>query len=164
MLLGCIQLMKEEDTQEHRNMFLSELEKSEFYSPAMVTPEPEIDPITGDMKLDPQSKIQFPMLPTTDGRHFQMAFTDDVEYQKWVDKNAQLPKFVMNLEDYMGMMLVPDSQGKESPAIGLVINPLGCNVIVPKELMAGMYAAKLPEMQEYIHRQHQKKQEDSEND
>ncbi len=164
MLLGCIQLMKEDDTPEHRTMFLSELENSEFYAPALVTPEPVTDPITGDMTLDPKSKIQFPMLPTTDGRCFLMAFTDDTEYQKWVDKNAQLPKFVMNLEDFAGMMFVPDAQGKEAPAIGLVINPLGCNVVIPRELLAGIYAGKLPEVQEYIHRQSQMQKKDSEKD
>ena len=162
MLLGCIQLMKEDDTPEHRTMFLSEMEKSEFYAPACVTPEPETAPITGDMKLDPQSKIQFPMLTTTDGRCFLMAFTDDAEYQKWVDKNALLPKFVMKLEDFVGMMFVPDSRGKEAPAIGLVINPFGCNILIPREMLAGIYAGKLPEVQKYIHRQKQLRENDSE--
>lgn len=159
MLLGCIQLMKEDDTPEHRTMFLSELEKCEFYAPALVTPEPEIDPITGDLTLDPQSKIQFPVLPTTEGESFLMAFTDSVEYQKWADRNSSLPKFVLNLEDYIGMLFVPDSQGNHTPAVGLVINPFGCNVVIPKEMLAGIYMGRFPEVQDYIHRQQMKKKE-----
>ena len=40
MLVGAIELMKAEDTPEHRGMFVEELAKAEFLSPAMVNPAP----------------------------------------------------------------------------------------------------------------------------
>ena len=43
MLVGAIELMKAEDTPEHRSMFVDELVKAEFLSPAMVDPVPEED-------------------------------------------------------------------------------------------------------------------------
>ena len=44
LLAGSIELMKEEDTPQHRNMFVGELSKAELLSPAIVEPEPAEGP------------------------------------------------------------------------------------------------------------------------
>ena len=43
MLVGCIELVKEEDTPDHRNMFVTELLKASFQAPAVIDPEPVAD-------------------------------------------------------------------------------------------------------------------------
>ena len=42
LLMGSIELMKAEDTPAHRNMFMGELAKAEFLSPAIIEPAPGV--------------------------------------------------------------------------------------------------------------------------
>lgn len=142
MLVGCIELMKAEDTPEHRNMFMTELTKASFQAPALIDPEPVTDE-EGNPAVKPGSRVQFPMLATPDGKKFFMGFTDQVEYRKWVEKNKEMPIFSLKLDDYANMILRRDAQGNECPALGFVINPMGANVIIPKEMIAGMMAARV---------------------
>ena len=65
MLMGTIQLVKADPSQEHKNMFIAELMKAQFKAPVLVTPEPEVD-AEGKAKLVPGSKVQFPMLTAPD--------------------------------------------------------------------------------------------------
>ena len=142
MLVGCIELMKAEDTPDHRNMFMTELTKASFQAPAIIDPEPAEDE-EGNLTVAPGSRVQFPMLATPDGKKFFMGFTDPGEYRKWVEKNKELPTFSLKLDDYANMLLRRDAQGNVSPALGFVINPMGANVIIPKEMIAGMMAARV---------------------
>ena len=82
------------------------------------------------------------MLSTEDGRKFFMAFTDWMELKKWKDEENQ-QTFAMSFDDYAGMLLRKDAQGNSSPALGFVINPFGGNIVVTREMVAGMIAAKL---------------------
>ena len=82
MLVGALELMKAEDTPAHRNMFMGELTKASFLTPAIIEPAPTED-AEGKLVLAPNSKVQFPMLNTPDGAKFFMAFTDAAEYGKW---------------------------------------------------------------------------------
>ena len=124
MMVGSIELLKAEDTPEHRQMFLDELQKAKFLSPVVIDP------------------VQFPMLSTEDGRKFFMAFTDWTELKRWRDEENQ-QTFAMNFDDYAGMLLRKDAQGNISPALGFVINPFGGNIVVTREMVASMIAAKL---------------------
>lgn len=147
MLVGCIELMKEEDTPEHRNMFATELAKASFQAPAIIDPEPVADE-EGNLTVRPGSRVQFPMLLTPDGKKFFMGFTDPGEYRKWVEKNEEMPIFSLKFEDYANMVLRRDAQGNECPALGVVINPMGANVIIPKEMIAGMMAARVAQVRQ----------------
>lgn len=147
MLVGCIELMKEEDSPEHRGMFFEELAKASFQTPAMIEPEPEADE-EGNLKVRPGSRVQFPLLVAPDGKKFFMGFTDPREYGKWVEKNQEMPTFALKMEDYANMILRRDAQGNEHPAVGLVINPMGANMIIPKEMIAGMMAARAAQMRQ----------------
>lgn len=142
MLVGCIELMKAEDTPEHRNMFVAELTKASFQAPAVIDPEPAADE-EGNLTVTPGSRVQFPMLSTPDGKKFFMGFTDPGEYRKWAEKNKELPTFSLRFDDYANMVLRKDAQGNECPALGFVINPMGANVIIPKEMIAGVMAARV---------------------
>lgn len=147
MLVGCIQLMKAEDTPEHRNMFVAELVKATFQAPAVIEPAPAED-AEGKLTVAPGSKVQFPMLVAPDGKKFFMGFTDPVEYRKWVERGNQLPSFALKFDDYVNMLFRKDAQGNDCPALGIVINPLGDNVIVPKEMVAGIMAARAGQLQQ----------------
>ncbi|MGN0168653.1 MAG: SseB family protein [Acetatifactor sp.] len=143
MLVGCIELMKEEDTPDHRNMFVAELTKAQFLSPALMEPAPVEGP-DGQLKPAPGTKVQFPMLAAPDGRKFFMAFTDAYEYEKWQEKaEKKLPTFALKFDDYAAMLLGKDAQGNVSPGLGFVINPLGANVVVPREMVANIMAVRI---------------------
>ncbi len=141
MLVGSIELMKEEDTPQHRNMFVGELLKADLLSPAIVDPAPSED-AEGKLTVAPGSKVQFPMLNTPDGARFFMAFTDRTEYEKWQEKNQKFPTFALKIDEYAAMVLRRDAKGNICPALGIVINPSGANLIVPREMLAGIMSAK----------------------
>lgn len=141
MMVGSIELLKAEDTPEHRQMFLDELQKAKFLAPVVIDPVPQPDE-KGQVKIARDAKVQFPMLSTEDGRKFFMAFTDWTELKKWRDEENQ-QTFAMNFDDYAGMLLRKDAQGNISPALGFVINPFGGNIVVTREMVASMIAAKL---------------------
>ena len=142
MLLGCIELMKDEDTPEHREMFIEEFSKASFLAPALVNPAP-IEDEEGKQVIAPGSQIQFPMLGTKDGKKLFVAFTDKVEYDSWQEQNTPLPMFTLKMEDYARMLLSRDPMGNLSPAIGLVINPLSSNLVVSREMLAGIMARRM---------------------
>lgn len=153
MLMGAIELMKAEDTPDHRNMFVGELAKASFLSPVIVDPAPTEDG-EGKLVLAQGSKVQFPMLTAAEGMRFFMAFTDLTEYEKWQSKNPEqkLPYFALKIEDYASMVLRRDAKGNICPALGIVVNPFGANIIVPREMLAGMMSAKAAQVKQAAQR------------
>lgn len=147
MLMGAIELMKAEDTPEHRNLFMDEVTKASFLSPAIIEPEPKENE-EGELFIEKGSRVQFPMLSTNDGKRFFMAFTEEREYEKWVEKAPKkFPTFALTFDDYAAMILRKDPQGNICPALGVVINPYGENVILPREMLAGVMSSKIAYMQ-----------------
>lgn len=142
MLVGSIELLKAEDTVEHCNMFLTELLKASLLAPALIDPPPQEDG-EGNLKLLPDSKVQFPMLTAPDGRKYFMGFTDDAEYQLWVEKNQPCPTFAMVFDDYIGMLMQKDAGGNPCPAQGIIINPHGSNLAVHKDMLAQVIAGRM---------------------
>lgn len=141
MLMGTIELMREEPTQERRDMFVEELIKAEFLAPVIITPPPVSDK-NGKPMILKDSKVQFPELSTKDGKKFLMAFTDKKELEKWRPEEEKY-SFTLNLDDYVSMLLRKDEEGNPGDALGFVINPFGCNVIISKELLAQIIVARL---------------------
>lgn len=142
MFVGCIELMKAEDTPEHRKMFVAELLKASFLVPSIIDPEPVADE-EGNLKITSKSKVQFPMLTAPDGKNFFMGFTDLKEYRKWVEKNGDLPTFALKFDDYVNMILGKKTQENMPSAQGLIINPMGSNVIVSREMFMGVVASRM---------------------
>lgn len=141
MLLGTIQLMKAEDTPEHKEMFISELVKARFLCPVVMTPVPKPDE-NGVVRMEQGTQIQFPMLTAQDGKQFFMAFSDWAELKKWKQQEKQ-QVFALSFDDYAGMLLRKDKEGKVSPAMGFVINPFNENIIVSRQMIAGVLAMNL---------------------
>ena len=154
MLIGAIELMRAEDTPEHRNMFVGELAKASFLSPAIIEPAPEEGP-EGKPVITPGSKVQFPMLTGAEGMRFFMAFTDAAEYAKWQEKNPEqkLHYFALKIDDYAAMVLRRDAKGNICPALGIAVNPFGANIIVPREMLAGIMSAKAAQAKQAASRQ-----------
>lgn len=142
LLVGSMELLKAEETQEHYNLFVAQLQTAKFLAPALIDPSPEEDE-EGSLKLLPGSKVQFPMLSASDGNKYFMGFTDDAEYQLWVEKNRLCPTFALQLDDYIGMMMRKDAEGNPCLAQGLVINPYGSNLVLHKDMLARMMADRM---------------------
>ena len=62
MMVGSIELLKAEDTPEHRQMFLDELQKAKFLSPVVIDPVPVPDE-NGRVTIARDAKVQFPCCP-----------------------------------------------------------------------------------------------------
>ena len=135
LLMGSIELMKAEDTPAHRNMFMGELAKAEFLSPAIIEPAPQ--EADGKLAIAPGSKVQFPMINSPDGAKFF----------------KELPTFAMKIEEFAAMILRRDPKGGLCPALGMVINPMGANILVPREMLAGMMSARAAQMQRMAEKQ-----------
>jgi hypothetical protein len=144
MLVGSIELLKAEDTPEHRKMFEEEVLKAVFLAPVIVNPAPEPDE-KGTVNIKPGSQVQFPMLSAPDGKRFFMAFSDWTELKKWKDEEGQ-QTFAMSFDDYMDMLFKKDSQGNINPAAGLVINPYGGNIAITKEMAMVFISDKMAKM------------------
>lgn len=142
MLLGSLELLKAEETQEHFNLFMAELQTAKFLAPAVIDPVPEEDE-EGNLKLLPGSKVQFPMLSDSDGNKYFMGFTDNAEYQLWVEKNQLLPTFALLIDDYIDMLMRKDADGNPCLAQGLAINPYGSNLVLNKDMLARMMADRM---------------------
>ncbi|MCM1043894.1 MAG: SseB family protein [Candidatus Gastranaerophilales bacterium] len=145
MLVGAIELLKAEDTPDHRQLFMDEVMKAAFLIPAEVSPAPEPDQ-EGKVRLTPANKIQFPMLSAPDGKRFFMAFTDWTELKKWKDEEGQ-QTFVVRFKDYADMLFRKDAKGNVNPAGGFVINPYGGNIVITRELAASFIAASIQRSQ-----------------
>lgn len=146
MLVGAIELLKAEDTPEHRKLFVDEVMKATFLIPTVVTPVPEPGK-DGKVKFQPDSKIQFPMLTAPDGKQFFMAYTDWAELRKWKDEDNQ-QTFAFRFPDYADMLFRKTPDGKECPASGFIINPFGGNMVITKEIAANWMALILKQAQQ----------------
>lgn len=131
MLVGAMELLKAENTPEHRKLVMEEILHARFLSPVIVDPVPVPDE-NGVSKITPDSKIQLPMLNASDGKHYFMAYTDMGELQKW-NKEPGQQIFGFTFKDYVGMMASANGTSN-----GVVVNPFGNNLIISKEMIDAM--------------------------
>ena len=93
------------------------------------------------------------MLNSPDCAKLFTAFTDAAEYGKWQEKNQNLPTFAIKVEEYAAMILRRDPKGGLCPALGLVINPMGANIVLPREMLAGMLSARAAQVKKMAEKQ-----------
>ena len=130
MLVGAMELLKADNSKEHRDFFLQELLKAQLITPATVTPRPSRSE-DGGMRMQPGSQIQIPMLTTRKGVRYFMAFTDMAEMKKWIKSlEEDMQVFVFGFSEYASMVKKADSQ-----CDGFSINPGGINVKVTREMI-----------------------------
>lgn len=141
MLIGAIELMKADRSKEHHNMLVNEILKAQFLTPANVNPIPKVD-ADGKTEVAQGTQVHFPMLTAPDGKHFFVAFTDQMELDKW-KKEGEFQNVTMSFDDYAGILSRKDANGNENPAAGFVINPFGCNLVLTKDMVKAMWEAKV---------------------
>ena len=133
MLVGAMELLRAEDTPEHRNLVMQEIAHAKFLSPVTIDPKPVPDE-NGSVKITTEHKIQLPML-TAGEKHFFMAFTDMRELKQWKEPNPTIFGFTM--KDYINML-----QGAGDTCDGIVINPFGNNMVLSKDLIENVFARR----------------------
>ena len=149
MLVGAMQLMKAEDTPEHRKLITDELAKAVFLSPVYVDPAPVTDE-EGNVKVEPGAKVQFPMLNTKDGKRFFVLYTDKrcMDEAEDAEGNATPEIFrdhfaAVQLDELGAMMAATPEQMQPAAADGVVINPFHENFVVGKEMAIGLFRHKV---------------------
>ncbi len=149
MLVGAMQLLKAEDTPEHRQLFTQEVAKAVFLSPVYVEPEPTISE-DGKTVVAPGAKVQFPMLNTKDGKKFFVLYTDKrcLEQAVDVEGNATPEIFrkhfaALALDEIGAMLATPGPGGEMNPAAGAIINPFNENLVIGKEMAIGLFEHKV---------------------
>lgn len=140
MLIGALELLKAEETPEHRKMVSDQIVKGTFICPAMLNPIPQPGP-DGRVVPSPNTQIQFPMVNASDGKKFFMAFTDEEEYHKWKDYEGK-QFFAATFDDYVMLMFNKNEKGQTNESHGFIVNPFGAKIIVPKEMVAQYMIAK----------------------
>lgn len=128
MLVGAMELLKAEDTKEHRQMVIDQALKAKFLTPGIIDPPPVPDE-TGKVKLTKENRINVPMLTGSDGKNYFMAFTDMGELEKWKKQEKQ-NVFVFRFVQYATMLLKNNENCN-----GLVINPYSNNLVMNREMI-----------------------------
>ncbi len=124
-LLELIKKLKEEKSMEVQNQVISEVLKSRFLCPVILEDAPKGG---GKIQIDRNTKIQFSIIKTQDGKSFLMAFTRDEEVHKW-QKNKVQQSIIYTFEDYANIIV--NSQGID----GFVIDPMGCNIVFTEDMI-----------------------------
>ncbi len=147
LLVGAMQLLKAEDTPEHRKLMLEELSKATLLAPAKLNPEPIQDENGVYKPEDPKAPIQmqFPMLTAKDGNRFFVAFTDNASMMDdgenpQVNTPEEFRKYTvtMRIQDFAKMLVTKDAAGNDCPCVGVVINPFRENVLFNRQMAAAM--------------------------
>lgn len=131
MLMGALELLRDENTQEHRNMVMQEVLRARFLAPVVVDP-PLVANEEGIARAEADRSINFLLLKAADGNSYFMGYTDMEELKRW---KGQTPHqvFALKFSDYVNMLLKPDCQVN-----GVVINPYDHNLVITKEMIQGM--------------------------
>ncbi len=151
LLVGSMQLMKAEDTPEHRQLYLQQLTEAELIAPARINPEPTQEEADHG-RLPKEAQIQFPMIKGGDGKQFFVAYTDKQSMETAQKAGGSAPEdfqkytVTLKIDDLIRLLLARDSKGNVSPCAGFVLNPFGENIIFPKELAADMLSHKMAAM------------------
>lgn len=136
MLTGAIRLMKDDPTDEHKQMFLGEVFKAEFLMPVRVSSEPFVDE-KGNMQVENGTDAFFPMLANREGNQFYMAFSNREELEKWKG-HTNYRTMACTYMDYEGILTSKDENGRYNPGAGFVIDPFGAKVVITKDMLANL--------------------------
>ena len=131
MLVGAMELLKAENTPEHRKLVFQEVLHARFLSPVVIQPNPEPDE-NGVVKMPEDSKLNLLLLTAPDDKHYFMACTDMEEVKKW---HGQSDYHVVGFKfsDFVKLLLDPDGNTH-----GVVVNPFSHNIMFTKEMIQDM--------------------------
>ena len=128
MLMGALELLRAENTQEHRNLVMQEVLRARFLTPVVVEP-PLVANEEGIARAEADRTINLLLLKAGDDKGYFMGFTDMEELKRW---KSQTPHqvFAMKFSDYVNMILKPDCEVN-----GVVINPFDHNLVITKNMI-----------------------------
>ncbi|MBO5477870.1 MAG: enhanced serine sensitivity protein SseB [Clostridia bacterium] len=130
-LINSINVMKEEKTLEAQNKVITEVLKAKFMCPVILESAPKGG---GRIDINKDTKIQFSIIKTTDGKNYLIAFTSDEEVHKW-QKNKIQQSLIYTFEDYA--MIATNNETLD----GFIIDPKGCNLVFTKEMIKEIKAS-----------------------
>lgn len=133
MLMGALELLKAENTPEHRNMVMQEILHAQFMSPVIVDP-PLVPDEDGVARMTPENKINLLMLTAADEKKYFMAYTD-MEELKMYNTDAQYQIFAFRFSDYAKMLMNPSGDPNNN---GVIINPFDHRLVITKEMVQDM--------------------------
>ena len=130
-LINSINVMKEEKTLEAQNKVITEVLKAKFLCPVILESAPKGG---GRIDINKDTKIQFSIIKTTDGKNYLIAFTSDEEVHKWQTNKVQ-QSIIYTFEDYA--VIATNNENLD----GFIIDPKGCNLVFTKEMIKEIKAS-----------------------
>lgn len=138
-LINAIKVMKEQKTKESQSIMLGEMMNSKFLNPTTLNIVPDKD---GKINIPKGTQISFYTIMSTDKKKFAMAFTDEIELNKWYEasiKGGVKPEQLSRNSAVMGFMEYADIiLNEKSDLDGLVINPYNENIIFNREQISSL--------------------------
>ena len=136
-LKAAAEKVRAENTPEALNRAINELVKSILITPAQIqldgkAPKPDAQ---GRIQIPKDSKVNFKILNTPDGKHYFMAFTDWEELHKW-NKEPGQQTMMLRFDDFAGLLASNPS------AAGFVLNPYGANLRFESGMVASIKKKK----------------------
>lgn len=134
--------LQDENTPANRSKMISEMMRTNFISPAIVSAEEE-----GKVRQNKEKGVRTPVhvsfkvIHTKDGRKFLPAFTDTIQMKEWKERTNMtdpVKNMVMNFDVYAQYVF-----GSKGALSGFVINPFGENIVFPEELMRSLLKQKM---------------------
>lgn len=131
MLMGALELLRAENTQEHRNLVMQEILRARFLTPVVVEP-PLVAGEDGVARAEADRTINLLLLKAADEKGYFMGYTDMEELKKWKAQTSH-QVFALKFSDYVNMLLKPECEVN-----GVVINPFDHNLVITKDMILGM--------------------------
>lgn len=150
MLNGAIEMMRAEPSDKNRSLVLEEVLKARFLCPVVLSKAPLINE-KGDPYFAPDCDVQYQMLQNAKGEPYLIAFTNQQQYEKWMAKRTsttQIYELVMEFTDYMNLVIRTLPDGSHGPAVGVVIDPYGCNLKIDRDMIANLVIRRM-QMDDY---------------
>lgn len=141
-LIIAMRKLQDENTPQNRSKMISEMMRTNFISPAIVSAEEE-EKVRRNKEKGVRTPIHvsFKVINTKDGKKFLPAFTDTVQMSEWKTRcniTDPVKNMVMNFDVYAQYVF-----GSKGGLAGFVINPFGENIVFPEELMRSLLKQKM---------------------
>ena len=150
MLSGAIEMMRLDPSEKNHSLVLEEVLKARFLCPVYLSKAPLIDH-SGNPYFEDDCDIQYQMLQNAKGEPYLIAFTNQDQYDLWQAKRVSQTscyEFIMDFSEYMNLVIRPLPGGGHGPAMGVVIDPFGCNLKIDRNMIANL-AIRRMQMEDY---------------
>lgn len=134
--------MQDENTPENRSKMITEMMRTNFISPAIVSEEME-EKVRQNKEKGVRTPIHvsFKVINTKEGKKFLPAFTDTIQMSEWKTRcniTDSVKNMVMNFDAYAQYVF-----GSKGELAGFVINPFGENIVFPEALMRSLLKQRM---------------------